>query len=81
MPMVGREGRMVELLRRYWDEFVTYDGGLSLVMLAGVLLIPLLFALFFYPLEVLGIVGVALVVGLVGYEGYVIWRRRHPSHA
>jgi len=71
---------MLALLRRYWDEFVSYDGGLSLLMLDGLLLIPLMFAMFFYPIQVLTIVGIVALVSLAGYEGYVIWRRRHPFH-
>ena len=71
---------MLALLRRYWNELVSYDGGLSLVMLDGLLLIPLVFAAFFYPVEVLTVVGIVAVVGLAGYEGYVVWRKRHPRH-
>jgi hypothetical protein len=72
---------MFALLRRYWNELVSYDGGLSLVMLDGLLLIPLIFAAFFYPVQVFALVGAAVLVGLAAYEGYVIWRRRHPHHA
>lgn len=72
---------MLALLRRYWNEFVSSDGGLSLVMLDGLLLIPLIFAAFFFPVEVLTYVGIAAVVSLAGYEGYLVWRRRHPHHA
>lgn len=72
---------MLSLLRRYWNELVSYDGGMSLVMLDGLLLIPLVFAAFFYPVEVLSFVGIAAAVVLAGYEGYVIWRKRHPHHA
>ena len=56
------------------------DGGLSLVMMNGLLAVPLLFAAFFYPLQVLALVVVLAVVSLGGYEGYVIWRKRHPTH-
>jgi hypothetical protein len=72
---------MLTLLRRYWNELVSYDGGLSIVMLDGLLLIPLIFAAFFYPLEVLAFVGGVAIVTLVAYEGYVVWRKRHPRHA
>jgi hypothetical protein len=72
---------MLALLRRYWNELVSYDGGLSLLMLDGLLLIPLIFAAFFYPVQVLGAVGIVAVVALAGYEGYVVWRKRHPHHA
>ena len=71
---------MIALLRRYWNDLVSMDGGHSLVMMNGLLAIPLLFAAFFYPLQVLALVVVLAVVSLGGYEGYVIWRKRHPTH-
>jgi hypothetical protein len=71
---------MITLLRRYWNDLVSYDGGFSLVMMNGLLAVPLIMAGFFYPLQVLAFVVVLAVVSLAGYEGYVIWRKRHPTH-
>jgi hypothetical protein len=71
---------MITLLRQYWNELVSYEGGLALIMMDGLLLVPLIMAAFFYPLEVLAVVAVVAVLSLAGYEGYVIWRKRHPSH-
>jgi hypothetical protein len=71
---------MIAILRRYWNELVSYDGGFSLLMMVGLLLVPLIMAAFFYPLEVLVVVAVFAAVSAAGYEGYVIWRKRHPSH-
>jgi hypothetical protein len=71
---------MLALLRRYWNELVSYDGGLSLLMMDALLAVPLIMAAFFYPLQVLAVLVVIAVVSLAGYEGYVIWRKRHPSH-
>ena len=71
---------MLKLLRRYWDELVSYDGGMSLLMMDGLLLVPLIMAAFFYPAQVAVLVGVMLVVTLAIYEGMVIWRKRHPHH-
>jgi hypothetical protein len=71
---------MITLLRRYWDELVSYDGGLALVLMNGLLAVPLIMAAFFYPLQVLAVVVVLAVVSLAGYEGYVLWRKRHPTH-
>ena len=41
---------MIALLRRYWNDLVSMDGGLSLVMMNGLLAIPLLFAAFLLSL-------------------------------
>ncbi|HET9363287.1 MAG TPA: hypothetical protein VFO58_26245 [Vicinamibacterales bacterium] len=71
---------MLALLRRYWNELVSYDGGLSLLMMDALLAVPLIMAAFFYPLQVLAVLLVIAVVSLAGYEGYVLWRKRHPSH-
>jgi hypothetical protein len=71
---------MLALLRRYWNELVSYDGGLSLLMMDALLAVPLIMAAFFYPLQVLSVLVVIAVVSLAGYEGYVLWRKRHPSH-
>jgi len=51
------------------------------VMMNGLLAVPLVFAAFFYPLQVLAIVVALAVVSFAGYEGYVVWRKRkHPTH-
>jgi hypothetical protein len=71
---------MISLLRRYWNELVGSDGGLSLLLLDGLLALPLIMAAFFYPLQALAVVVVLAVVSLAGYEGYVIWRKRHHIH-
>ena len=71
---------MLRLLRRYWDEMVSYDGGMSLLMLNGLLLVPLIFAAFFYPVQVLLLVGALLLVSVAAYEGVHIWRKHHPHH-
>ena len=71
---------MISLIRRYWNELVSYDGGLSLLMMDALLAVPLIMAAFFYPLEVLAFVVIVAVVSLAGYEGYVLWRKRHPTH-
>ncbi|HKE87538.1 MAG TPA: hypothetical protein VKB50_27460 [Vicinamibacterales bacterium] len=71
---------MFKLLRRYWDDLVSYDGGMSLVMMDGLLLVPLVMAAFFYPVQVLILVAVLLVVTFAIYEGLVMWRKHHPHH-
>jgi hypothetical protein len=69
---------VLTLLRRYWGEMVSYDGGMSLLMIDGLLLIPLIFAAFFYPIQVLVGVGVVLVLALAAYECVALWRKHHP---
>ena len=71
---------MFKLLRQYWDDLVSYDGGMSLLMMDGLLLVPLVMAAFFYPVQVLILVVVLLVVTFAIYEGLVMWRKRHPHH-
>jgi hypothetical protein len=70
---------VISLFRRYWNDLVSTDGGLSLLWMDGLLLIPLVMAAFFYPIEALAAVGAFLVLSLVCYEGYVLWRKRHPA--
>ena len=71
---------MLALLRRYWDERVSYEGGMALLWMDGLLLIPFMMAAFFYPWEALIAAGAVLLVSAVAYEGYVLWRKRHPFH-
>jgi hypothetical protein len=75
-----RRPTMLTLLRRYWNELVSYDGGFTLLMMDGLLAVPLMMAAFFYPLEVLAIVAVLAVVTVAGYEARKVWRKRHPTH-
>ena len=69
---------MIKLLRRYWDDLVSYDGGMALLMMDGLLLVPLVMAAFFYPVPVLMTVGGLFIIMLVVYEAVHIWRKRHP---
>ena len=61
----------------YLDGLVNTEGGMWLVMLNALLFVPLVMAAFFYPVEVLTVVGVAGVLAAAAWEGYVLWRRRH----
>jgi len=60
----------------YLDDLVS-EGGLSLLMMDALLLVPLVMAAFFYPMAALTVAGAVLLVSFVGYEGYAIWKRRH----
>jgi len=75
-----KEVLVFTLLRRYWSEMVSYDGGMSLLLMDGLLLVPLIMAAFFYPIQVLIGVGVALLVLFVMFECVVLWRKHHHTH-
>jgi hypothetical protein len=68
---------VVTLLRRYWGEMVSYDGGMSLLLMDGLLLVPLVMAAFFYPIQVLIGVGALLIVTVIVYECVALWRKHH----
>ena len=67
-------------LRNLWAERVSYDGGLSLLWMDGLLLIPLIMAAFFYPVEALVAAGALLLTTFLVYEGVVVWKRHHLPH-
>ena len=65
----------------YWDEHISADGAWWILALDAVLLIPLMFAVFFYPRGVLIAVGLALLLtlGALGLRRAVYSRHhRHP---
>ena len=64
---------MVDAVADYAHEMTTSDRGLSLVLMDGLLLIPLMMAAFFYPRAALE--GLAMVV-LVS----VVWLRMTRGH-
>ena len=68
---------MVEFLRGQWKDLREVLDHYSIVYMEGLLLVPVVMAALFYPLEVLmGVVG-ALLVGLVAFETFE-WFRYHP---
>jgi hypothetical protein len=71
---------MVDALTTYWDEHLSADGAWWILGLDAILLIPAIFAVFFYPLAV-GI-GVAAAVALAAVY-YVLLRalQKHRVHA
>ena len=60
----------------YLSDLVS-EGGLSLLMMDALLVVPLVMAAFFYPMAALIVAGAVLLVSFLGYEGYAIWKRRH----
>jgi len=71
---------VISWLRNLWTERVSYEGGLSLLWMDGLLLIPLMMAAFFYPVGALITAGALLVVTFLVYEGVVVWKRHHLPH-
>jgi hypothetical protein len=64
----------------YLDSFVDLkQSGLSLLLMDGLILIPIVMFAFFYPLQTLAWVGGVVLVVAVIYESFVIWRKRHPA--
>jgi len=65
-------------MQRCWQDNVSYEGGMALMWMDGLLLIPFVMAAFFYPIEALIAAAVFLLVSFAIYESCVIWKRRHP---
>jgi hypothetical protein len=70
---------MIRALMRYVDEFCTSAGACWILALNSILLIPLIFAVFFYPVPVLIAMGVALVLTLAAVVfTRAVHAHRHP---
>ena len=70
------------LIQNHWylDSFVDLkQNGMSLLLMDGLILVPIIMFGFFYPKEVLLTVGVVLLIVGAIYESFVIWRKRHPA--
>jgi hypothetical protein len=61
--------------RFYLGGLVNTDGGLWLMLMNALLLIPLIMAAFFYPKEVLLGAAIVAVIAFAAYEAWVIWAR------
>jgi len=72
-------GKMLRGLFHFWDEHISKDGAWWILALDSMLLIPLIFAVFFYPMGVLAILGGAalLTLGFMGLRR-LVHVRRHP---
>jgi hypothetical protein len=77
MGIVGVHDFM-EALGHYKDEVTSTDGGLWIVMMDGLLLIPLAMAAFFYPMAALIGAGAAVVFSVLGLLGAREYQKRHP---
>jgi hypothetical protein len=69
---------MLQGLFHFWDGRISTDGAWWILALNGALFIPLFFAVFFYPMAVLAIVGgaVLLTLGAIGLGR--AFHARHP---
>ena len=66
----------------YLDNFIDLkQNGLSLLLMDGLILVPVIMFAFFYPMQVLLTVGAFAVATFAIYEGWVIWRKRHPARS
>jgi hypothetical protein len=70
---------MVESVGEYWQTHISSEGGLSILGLDGLLLIPIIFAVFFYPMVTLIAVGSVVLLMLAGYK-VVHFSRTHRNH-
>jgi len=68
----------VDAIGHYKDEVASSEGGLWIVMMDGLLLIPLAMAAFFYPIAALIGTAVAVVFSIGGLFGVREYQRRHP---
>jgi hypothetical protein len=70
---------MLELLRGQWKELTSIVDPFSIVAMEGLLLVPLVMAALFYPVEVLVGTAVVLLIFLAMFE-VVLYVRHHPRH-
>lgn len=68
---------MVEGIEHYWQDRSSNDGALWILALDAVLLIPAIFAIFFYPKVALMGIGAVLLLTFAGYEVFQFARKRH----
>jgi hypothetical protein len=73
-----RRCAMVKFLRGQWSELQEMVDGFSIMYMEGLLLVPLVMAGMFYPVQVLIGVGVGLAVSVAAFETAVYVR--HHRH-
>lgn len=69
-------------IAQWWRDHMSSDGALWILAMDALLLVPLIFAVFFYPLVVLIGVGAALIVGFgfMWLTHVMQMHRRHVGH-
>ena len=70
---------MLELVRGQWKELTSIVDPFSIMAMEGLLLVPLVMAALFYPVEVLVGTGVVLLVCLAMFE-VILYVRHHLRH-
>jgi hypothetical protein len=68
---------MLGLVRGQWKELTSMVDGFSIMAMEGLLLVPLVMAALFYPVEVLVGTGIVLLVCLALFE-VILFVRHHP---
>ena len=77
-PKGAREGSLLHALLHSCDDFFNADGAGWILVLDAILLIPVLFAAFFYPLAALaGVLAIAVVTIIPLVVMRLIQARRH----
>ena len=71
---------MIRALLHSVDRFVEHTGGLSILALDGILLIPLIFAVFFLPGVVLVGLGSVIVLAIVAFAVTRVVQTHHHRH-
>lgn len=70
---------MAEFLRGQWNELKSMVDGFSIMFMEGLLIVPVVMAGLFYPVDVLIGVGVALLVSVAVFET-AVYVRHHRHH-
>ena len=68
---------MMDSVSGYWHSRVSSEGALWIIAMDALFLIPLIFAVFFYPLEVLLAVAALLLLTAVAVEAVHVKRTHH----
>lgn len=79
-PKGAMEGTLFHALRHSCDDFFNADGAGWILVIDAILLIPVLFAMFFYPLAALAVVAAIAFVTIVPLVVMRVLqtRRHHP---
>jgi len=68
---------MGEFLRGQWSELKEMVDGFSIMYMEGLLVVPLVMAGLFYPVQVLTGIGIGLAVSIAVFETAVYVRHHH----